>query len=195
MKLPRHQVRMLTNRRGLRTLTGQALIAFGLLSAIVQLYTGIWGSDAVTWRWQTALAVVTLSLAYGVWRAWPPARVSRDFVTPSMQVSVVVGDLFERSEHLVVGFSDTFDTDITADEVISSRSVQGQLLTRLYGNNLQSLDDDLQRALAGAQPVGLELRTGKQKGKLQRYPIGTVAVLAPRTQKIFAVAYSRLGND
>ena len=54
----------LTAHRGLRTLAGQALVAFGLLSAVVQLYTAVWGSDALTWRWQTVALVLAASIGY-----------------------------------------------------------------------------------------------------------------------------------
>ncbi len=107
----------------------------------------------------------------------------------------MVGDLFERPEHLVVGFSDTFDTDTTGDKVISSRSVQGQLLTRVYGNRADVLDSELDQALTATPPIGHESRADKPTGKLARYRTGTVAVLNQRPQKVFAVAYSRMGND
>ena len=195
MILRRRRLRTLASRQGLRTLVGQTLVAFGLLSAIVQLYTAVWGSDALAWRWQTVVLVVAASIAYGIWRAWPLINVSRDFATPGMKVSVVVGDLFERGEHIVVGFSDTFDTDTSGDTVINSRSVQGQLLNRLYGNRIDTLDAELDQASASLGPVSTESRSQKRAGKLTRYPIGSVAVLDARPQKVFAVAYSKMGNN
>jgi hypothetical protein len=112
-----------------------------------------------------------------------------------MRIGVIVGDLFDRPEHIVVGFTDTFDTDVTADRVISSRSVQGQLLARVYGGDRQVLDAEIHQALMGIAPLTSEAPVDKHQGKLDRYRIGTVAILQSRPRKVFAVAYSKMGND
>jgi Thoeris protein ThsA, Macro domain len=41
----------------------------------------------------------------------------------------------------------------------------------------------------------VESRSAKPRGKLTRYPVGTVATLHHATRRVFAVAYSRMGND
>ena len=41
----------------------------------------------------------------------------------------------------------------------------------------------------------MERRSDKPRGKLTRYPLGTVATLHHPTRRVFAVAYSRMGND
>ena len=38
-------------------------------------------------------------------------------------------------------------------------------------------------------------RACKRRGKLIRYPVGTVAVLRAGDEQVYAVAYSRMGND
>ncbi|WP_431882403.1 macro domain-containing protein [Micromonospora gifhornensis] len=117
---------------------------------------------------------------------------------PALGTAVVVtgGDLFAQSDaNLVVGFSDTFDTDTTRDVVISSASLQGQVLDRLYGGDRTRLDRDLRNALREVAPTGVESRADKRRGKLVRYPVGTVAVLRRTPVQVFAVAYSVMGND
>ncbi|MDI1461016.1 SAV_2336 N-terminal domain-related protein [Catellatospora sp. KI3] len=110
-------------------------------------------------------------------------------------VRISAGDLFARQTHLVIGFSDTFDTSTEQDRIINSRSLQGQLLRRVYEDQPASLDRAIERALAGRSPVSTEPRSAKPYGKLHRYPLGTVAVLAHGGRSIFAVAYSRMSND
>ncbi|MEU8006216.1 macro domain-containing protein [Catellatospora sp. NPDC049111] len=119
-------------------------------------------------------------------------RVTRAHVT----IAVVVGDLFAwPADNLVVGFSDTFDTD-TRDEIIISRnSAQGQLLHRTFGGDLARLDRELEQALGDREPDKVEPSEDRPRGKRRRYPVGTVAVLGERDRSIFCVAYSRLGND
>ncbi|WP_329179208.1 macro domain-containing protein [Streptomyces sp. NBC_01477] len=115
-----------------------------------------------------------------------------------LRVSVVVkrGDLFdEENANLVAGFTDTFDTSTDRDLVISSRSVQGQLLERVLGGDRAGLDQMLRQGLRGVEPVARESPRDKPHGKRARYPIGTVVALNAQGRRAFAVAYSRQGND
>jgi DNA-binding SARP family transcriptional activator len=111
-------------------------------------------------------------------------------------VVVMAGDLFGQDDaNLVVGFCDTFDTDTDRSIIISRESAQGLLLDRMYGGDRDRLDRDLRAALTRTPKVAVELRTAKLRGKLTRYPVGTVATLHHETRRVFAVAYSRMGND
>ncbi|MGW6742139.1 macro domain-containing protein [Streptomyces sp. NPDC055025] len=110
-------------------------------------------------------------------------------------VIFVRGDLFEEEADIVVGFSDTFDTATTDSLVISSSSLQGQLIQRIYRGDVAVLDADLDNALASVAVTAVEKRDAKPRGKLHRYPIGTVAVLERDGRRIFAVAFSRMDNN
>jgi hypothetical protein len=144
------------------------------------------------------LAVATALLGCAGWallRARPPVEVTRRFDALDTTVTIRVGDLFEERAHLVVCFTDTFDTSTTEDRVISSATVQGQLVHRRYGGNHRALDRELQSALSKRAPVCTEKRDVKRWGKRNRFPVGTVAVLGKPGRHIFAVAYGRMGND
>ena len=115
-----------------------------------------------------------------------------------LRTSVVImkGDLFDqRDANLVVGFTDTFDVDIRQDLVISRTSMQGQLVERLYGGDVAALDRDLRRGLQSVIPVSRETGRTKPRGKRIRYPVGTVVAIPLGGRRVFATAYSRLGND
>lgn len=113
------------------------------------------------------------------------------------QVCVVRGDLFDQADaNLVVGFTDTFDTLTGQDQVISTQSVQGQLVDRLFDGNPRLLDVKLKSGLRNVTPSGTESAQDKPRGKRVRYPIGTVVPVAvDGERRAFATAYSRLGND
>lgn len=120
----------------------------------------------------------------------------REFPGLRCRLTVVRGDLFHQDEaNLVVGFTDTFDTSTERNEQISARSVQGQLLHRLYGGDAKALDRELHRGLRRFTPVGRETTRTKPQGKRTRYPLGTVVPLPHEGRWIFAVAYTRQGND
>jgi hypothetical protein len=117
---------------------------------------------------------------------------------PGLRTTLVIrrGDLFDQDDaNLVVGFGDTFDTSTERDIVISRESVQGQLLHRIYGGDVKSLDHELRRGLRMVTPIGTETQQAKPKGKRTRYAIGTVVPIMLDGRRIFAVAYARQGND
>ena len=182
-------------RRGWRHLALNALATFGLISGFIQFYSAVWvPGHALAKPSRIALLVALVSLAYGMYKAWPKRTVRRAFGRPEMTVTVTVGDMLERKGQIVVGFTDTFDTQV-ADGVINSASLQGQLLEKVYGGDLQRLDRDIELALSSVALEKTELRSDKANGKLKRYPVGTVAILNTDANKVYAVAYSSMGND
>jgi DNA-binding SARP family transcriptional activator len=126
-------------------------------------------------------------------RARDAALLRQDFPSFAGAVRLVEGDLFDQDDaHLIVGFTDTFDTIDDPDRrLVSPDTVQSQLLRRLYGGDRARLERDLRVALRDAPRVGRIDRSDKPLGKLTRYPVGTVAVLRLGGRRVFAVAYSR----
>ncbi|WP_282699428.1 macro domain-containing protein [Streptomyces sp. CC219B] len=182
------------SRLGRRAFVTQALVAFGGVSAAVQ-FAGQLFPDAVSRPGPVLAGSLALCLAWGLARSRQPTCVRQEFTRPGMTVVVEEGDLFDRPGHLVVGFTDTFDTVVGDSSVINDGSVQGQLLARRYAGDVRRLDAELAAALHGVAPVATETARDKPRGKRARYPLGTVAVLGSRPRLVFAVAYSRMGND
>jgi hypothetical protein len=91
-----------------------------------------------------------------------------------LKIKIVVGDVLAQEGNVVLGSNDTFDTSLS-DDIISPKSVQGQLLQRVFAGDIDSLDDQISTSLAEATPVA---DPDKTFGKTDRYPIGTVAIAA-----------------
>jgi transcriptional regulator with XRE-family HTH domain len=123
------------------------------------------------------------------------APFRHQFRNPDIAITILAGDLLDQGTHIAVGFSDTFDTSITDDQIINSSSLQGQLLLRVFNGDERRLDEELTAMLAGFTPVAIEKRQDKPHGKLSRYALGTVAVIGSTQRLIFALAYGRMGND
>ncbi|GAA4588532.1 hypothetical protein GCM10023107_09710 [Actinoplanes octamycinicus] len=190
-------MRWVMTARGLRRWAIHSFAAFGVAALLLQSYQAIW--DRPLWpghAGQVAAAVAIASVLYGLVRTRPAKAVVRDLRRPGCRIEVVPGDLFEQDEsHLVIGFTDTFDTDVTDDRVVQAGSVQGQFLRRVYDGDQRRLDAELEKLLA-AEPVVAELtRATKPYGKLRRHLIGTVLVLGDPRRHFFAVAYSRMGPN
>lgn len=184
---------MLT-RRGRQILLRNAMAAFGGISAVLQ-FVGQFFPRSFPDSGSVAAVSLAACLVWGLSRARTVRRVRQEFRRPDMAIVVEEGDLFDQGGHLVVGFCDTFDTASDGGVVIDESSVQAQLLLRRYGGDVRRLDAALATALGAVEPVAREDRQGKPLGKLDRYPVGTVAVLGARPQLTFATAYSRIGND
>ncbi|MBT3151561.1 hypothetical protein HTV45_11815 [Streptomyces sp. CHD11] len=171
-----------------------AMAAFGLLSGVVQLTAQVFSL-----KFSAPLLVITatvgMSVAWGLAQILPQRTSERSFSHPNMRVRVIAGDIFEQSGHVVVGFTDTFDTCVTDDLVISRSSVQGQLLERWYAGAQDELDREISEALASHSASSVESRADKPQGKLARYSTGTTIVLTRNGRKIFGPAYSRMGNN
>lgn len=183
-------------RRGLQRWALNAFAAFGLISALVQFYSAVWVPEkSLSHPGRFTLWVAAMAAVYGIVRAWPRHQVRREFGRPDITIVVKVGDLFEQGAHLVIGFNDVFDTDTTDGVVINPTSVQGQFQERIYANDLSRLDDDLTEALRGTPVLATERRSAKRRGKLKRYPIGTVATLGDSSRRFFCVAYSKMQNS
>lgn len=144
-------------------------------------------------------AARTLDTLRAALRARHGAELLRHRVPlPGQRADVVLvrGDLFEQTDcNLVVGFTDTFDTETDQDIVISRDSVQSQLVDRLFGGRRRLLDEKLKAGLRTVQAVGTESARAKPRGRRVRYPVGTTIAVPVDGRRIFAVAYSRLGND
>lgn len=144
-------------------------------------------------------AARTLDTLRAALRARHGAELLRHRVPlPGQRADVVLvrGDLFEQTDcNLVVGFTDTFDTETDQDIVISRDSVQSQLVDRVFGGRRRLLDEKLRTGLRAVKAVGTESARAKPRGRRVRYPVGTTIAVPVDGRRIFAVAYSRLGND
>ncbi|WP_236584941.1 macro domain-containing protein [Streptomyces sp. MBT53] len=194
LRIPTRFLRLYGTGRARRVFARNTMVAFGGISAVLQFVGQFFPRSFPDPGTVTVVSVVAC-LVWGLGQARPVLRVEQVFRRPDLTVVVEAGDVFDQPAHLVVGFCDTFDTATADGEVINASSVQGQLLHRRYDGDVRRLDAELVAALAGVTPVGREDRDRKPLGKLDRYPVGTVAVLGARPHLVFAVAYSRIGND
>jgi hypothetical protein len=190
----RSAVRALGTPFGRRVLVAEFLKSFGAVSALIEFLAVVFRSfpPHPGFAFAASLAVCAVWAAK---QAYPRFYLRCRMRTLDVTLNIVIGDLFAQETHMAVGFSDTFDTSVTDGRIINSSSLQGQLLRRVFAGNQQWLDEQLAAALCSISPVRTESRADKPYGKLARYRLGTVAVLGEPGRLIFAVAYSKMGND
>jgi hypothetical protein len=170
----------------LRQSGASALAAVGLFAMVAGLIDVLFPDVLPNARWAIVVGVLVAGAIFGAARAWP-APVREVYATPAVTISVVAGDLLAQPGHLVVGMTDTFDT---ATGIISEASVQAQFLREFYGGDASRFDADIDRALAGTDPVGRVRKLGKDV----RYPVGTVATTGGPDRRFFCVAYSSMNE-
>ncbi|MEY9842755.1 macro domain-containing protein [Streptacidiphilus sp. EB103A] len=185
---------MLKSKRWWRLMLASSAVIFGVFSGIIQLYLALWPKGHISGLPLLA-SMLLLSMIWGIGRAKPHRLVLRNFRRPDVTVEIKVGDLFDEPSHLVIGFNDVFDTDYSDNVVISHSSIQGQFQDRIYYGDIDRLNSHLRSALALFDVEATERRSEKRRGNLDRYPIGTIAVLGDADRRYFCVAYSKMQNN
>ena len=168
----------------------EAAVVLGVFAAIVGIFAVAYPRWFEENNWHVLVWIAGLVVLAAIVRAWPRHRFSVRFDHPATTITVKVGDLFAEKGHIVLGFSDTFDTEI--GDLISGDSIQGQFLTRMYRGDRDRLDRELTAALNGHSS---SMDRSKAKGKQHRYPMGTTVTLDGEGRRFICCAYSRLRAD
>jgi hypothetical protein len=165
----------------------QTFSAVGVLAVLLEVTNFIVGHLPFD-GWPLALAIGLISVAYGLVRAWP-RPIRQDYASPNMAIEIMKGDLFSQPCNIVVGTCDTFDTAVP--RVIAKSSVQGQALERLYGGDVDQLDQEIAAALDGKSVKG----SIQKAGKTDKYGVATVATLRRDSHRLYFLAYCEMNQD
>lgn len=168
----------------LRFLT-HGLAALGTLAVVVELFDVFQPDELAKSDFPWFRVILVVSIVYGGFRAWP-RLVKESFNRPNTEIRIVEGDLFKQSANRVVGMTTTFDTSVP--NVVSTGSVQAQMLRNVYHDNIGQLDAELDQVLLQARTTD---HTNKP-GKTNVYPMGTVAVLQHGRQFHYCLAYTEM---
>lgn len=188
MNIKSHKKSILS-KKALEILGHSFFAMFGFLALLLSV-GDIFYPNSLNFGITGLLTVTALSTCWSIYKAWPRFKISRSFSVPNIEIKIEEGNLFDADSNLVIGMSDTFDTE--KGEIIKPETIQGQFLTTVYGDSRDQLDKDLSAALNGVTSV---VDKKKKKGKRDRFPIGTVACLNKGQRRYFCVAYSRMNND
>ncbi len=178
-------------RIGLKSLVIRFIAIFGLFWLFLEPISLFFPESRGDWRGYFGLII--LSAVIALFTRWPRLSVSQTIAgSQDVVIEIKVGNLFDQLGHLVVGTNDTFDTQ--PGEIIKQTSVQGQFLERVYSGDYERLDLDLQKVLTelGTQS---QIDLDKQRGKQQRYPLGTVATLGDVKARYFFLVYAKMDQE
>lgn len=125
-----------------------------------------------------------------IWN-WPKAIIKHRFAHNDLTVRVIKGDVLDAKSNIVIGFCDTFDTQIGS--IIRGTSLQGQFQQKAFNGDVAKLDQQLDNLLANEKRLCIH-DPDKTTGKQLRFPIGTVITLE-YGKRYFPLVYTRMGND
>jgi hypothetical protein len=138
------------------------------------------------------LALVGIYFIIALIKNLPRRTFSNRLLSPDIEIEVKIGDLFAEKSHLVIGFNDVFDTEI--GEIIKDSSIQGQFLRKIYQNDCNKLDHEINQELK-IHDNQRKYESNKTQGKNWRYPIGTTITLGSEQKRYFLVAYGYMSNN
>ncbi len=176
------------SKRWLLRFLKEFLVCLGIVGTIIQIITLI--SPNLSNGWTIIIVSLIASIISAFIWAFPKTKFFKIFNFPDVKITIKAGDILRENGHLIIGFSDTFDTEI--GDIISRNSLQGQFLESIYRNDRKRLDEDLDAALVD---MDSEEDQTKTIGKNRRYKIGTIAVLSGENKKYFCCAYSYMNSN
>ncbi|MBB3815356.1 hypothetical protein FHY13_003748 [Xanthomonas arboricola] len=161
----------------------------GTVTAVVKGVVTLWPKHA-DWFGGGTIFVIALVLCalIGLGLTWP-RPIECDYSSPRTKIKIVKGNLFEEKNDLVVGITNSFDTEIP--QIIERKSLLGQAIDQLYGGNWKRLDTELMIALTGKAPVDNINKPGKQ----DLYELGSVATVSSGSRRVFFSAYSQMNAN
>lgn len=140
--------------------------------------------------WCGFIGINVLSLVATLIIFWPKKTFSVSLHDSSTRIGISVSDILDQKGSIIIGASDTFDTEL--GEIVSPKSLQGQLLTKVYDSDRNLLDSDITKAL---QNISATPDPTKAYGKTDRYPIGTVACIQRNSNRFFLLAFNKMLSD
>lgn len=125
------------------------------------------------------------------WVVRPKLSVRSNIKNCDIHIEIKVGNIFDFNGVYVIGTNTTFDTDIN-NGLISRNSLQGQVASRFYKNQISELDADLECLVGG---LDFDKLDDGRIGKTRRYPLGTVIQLKKANKVFYWVAIANFNKQ
>ncbi|MGF1672606.1 MAG: macro domain-containing protein [Rivularia sp. (in: cyanobacteria)] len=176
---------------GFKRIGGSFIKFYGLFKLLLSSIA-LFFPNGLDFGWIGYFGLIGISIICAVIERRPKRSLSQTLSSPDSVVEIKVGDIFDEEAHLVIGANDVFDTEL--GEIMKPSSVQGQFLTKVYDNEREKLDVDIEKALQPLKHLRKE-ESEKIRGKTVRYPIGTTITLGTEEKRYFLTAYGYMNND
>lgn len=136
------------------------------------------------------LVMLMVAVVYVLATRRPVRRVRYKVPKKDLAFEVVIGDLFKMPGEIVISSNSTFDTDISSG-LIASNSLQGQFALQVFNGKTDEIDRQIEKSLSGEQFEVDKTRPGK----VNEYPIGTVARVDSGGRHYYLLAMSHMQSN
>jgi hypothetical protein len=175
-------------RRRWRTGLTQALSVAGTIWLITEIVIKV-SDQADRWvkdhgDYYSAIVVATAATWF-VKHIYEVRSVSFNLPTTNTKIEIRYGDLFKEKTNWLIGAGEYFDSEV--GQVVSKNSLHGKLIDNVYNGDAAAFRSLVDAALVGVKST----RTPRLIAPKLKYEIGTTAVLANGSHKVFLVAMSR----
>ena len=164
------------------------LEVFGVLWLITEISSYFFSNtdNFLMSHWYLFLVIGFLG---GLYRSRPKLKIPHRLTNRDVIIEICISDIFKQKGSFIIGSNTTFETDIDS-RIISPDSVQGQF-TKKYYDKIDHLDKDISDELKNEK---FELLEDGRKGKVKKYPLGTVVKIHSKNQTAFFLALAELNK-
>lgn len=151
-------------------------------------------SNEFKWKIIISLFIVTILISF----FWAIPNCYKSFKISGnggSKIELVVGDILKDSDNMVIPSNTFFDT---SRQIISSKSIQGQLVNRKYDGCLADLNDGIKVALENSKMEG-KFVSEKVVGNQIKYPLNTILAVSKSSlsdsQRFYLLALCDFTNE
>lgn len=159
-----------------------------LTSFYLTIYNPIADASAGT-KFLLLLVFMLVNLGIAIAISWPRSKI-RIRITDTINLNIYYDDLFQQNGIIIIPVNEYFDT-IVDGQIISSSTVHGQFIKRIFGGNTGELQSLIKKELEKYEMKEIVYRNGSNCGK---YPLGTTISVSKDGKDYFLVALTRFDN-
>lgn len=136
------------------------------------------------------LVFMLINLAIALFLSLPRPKININ-VSNKIDLNIYFDDLFNQNGIIVIPVNEYFDT-VVDEKIISSTSVHGQFIKRIFGGNIEDLVSQINKEL--------ELHKEKEiierpRGNCKKYDLGTTISVNKDGKDYFLVAFTRFNDN
>ena len=175
-------------RTNTRLLFSSIFGAFGVLWLITEIFSYFFSTSDKFFKSHWYLFVV-IGVFWGLQKSRPKLKISHCLMNRDVIIEMCISDIFKQKGSFIIGSNTTFETDIDSGS-ISPDSIQGQF-TKKYYDKIDHLDKDISDELKNEK---YQLLQDGRKGKVKKYPLGTVVKIRSKNQTAYFLAIAELNK-
>lgn len=131
-----------------------------------------------------------VNLVIAIILTWPRSKINLK-VTNKIDLNIYYDDLFNQNGIIIIPVNEYFDT-LVDERVISSSTLHGQFIKKVFGGNTQELELQISKEL---EKHKVKERIERPRGNCKKYDLGTTISVSKDGKDYFLVAFTRFNDS